>query len=213
MTPTPSADADVPGVRLERVHRVERARRARRGGRRARPRSAPAASSPGFGMPAAAARLEPPLRLAQLVLERARSAPASAVDRLRAGGRGGALERVERARGRGRPRAAPVSGLDAAHPGADAPLAGDDEAADLAGRAAVRAAAQLEAVVLDADRPDRLAVLLVEERVGAALDRLGHRHERDGDRPVLADDARTSSSIARFSSSVRARSNGKSKRR
>ena len=54
---------------------------------------------------------------------------------------------------------------------------------------AVRAAAQLEAVVLDADGPDRLAVLLVEEGVRASLDRLGHAHERDGDGPVLADDA------------------------
>ena len=53
----------------------------------------------------------------------------------------------------------------------------------------MRAAAQLERVVLDADRADGLAVLLVEERVGAALDRLGHAHERDGDGPVLADDA------------------------
>ena len=67
-----------------------------------------------------------------------------------------------------------MSGLDAAHPGADAALAGDDEAADLAARPAVRPAAQLEAVVLDPDRPHRLAVLLVEERVGALLDRLGH---------------------------------------
>ena len=79
--------------------------------------------------------------------------------------------------------------LDAPHPRADAPLAGDHEAADLAGRPAVGAAAQLEAVALDADRADRLAVLLVEEGVGAALDRLGHGHERDRDRPILADDA------------------------
>ena len=56
-------------------------------------------------------------------------------------------------------------------------------------RPAVRPAAQLEAVVLDPDRAHRLAVLLVEERVGALLDRLGHRHERDGDRAVVADDA------------------------
>ena len=51
------------------------------------------------------------------------------------------------------------------------------------------AAAQLERVVLDADRPDRLAVLLIEEGVRAARDRLGHAHERDGDGPVVADDA------------------------
>src|SRR6185503_13167992 len=65
----------------------------------------------------------------------------------------------------------------------------DDEAADLAARAAVRAAAQLEAVVLDAYGPDRLAVFLVEERVGAALDRLVQRQELDGHRPVVPDDA------------------------
>ena len=53
----------------------------------------------------------------------------------------------------------------------------------------MRAAAQLEAVVLDPDGPDGLAVLLVEERVGAALDGVGHRHERDGHRAVVADDA------------------------
>ena len=56
-------------------------------------------------------------------------------------------------------------------------------------RPAVRPAAQLEAVVLDPDRADRLAVLLVEERVGALLDGLGHRQERDRHRAVVADDA------------------------
>ena len=85
--------------------------------------------------------------------------------------------------------AAPGDGFDAAHAGADAPLGRDQEAADLAGGPGVRAAAQLEAVVLDADGPDRLAVLLVEEGVRASLDRLGHAHERDGDGPVLANDA------------------------
>ena len=53
----------------------------------------------------------------------------------------------------------------------------------------MRAAAQLEAVVLDTDRAHGLAVLLVEERVGSTLHRLGHRHVLDGDGPVLADDA------------------------
>ena len=75
----------------------------------------------------------------------------------------------------------PVSASMRRMPGADAALAGDHEAADLAGRPAVRAAAQLEAVVLDPDRAHGLAVLLVEERVGATLDRLGHRHVLDGD--------------------------------
>ena len=73
-------------------------------------------------------------------------------------------------------------------PGADAPLPGDDEPADLAGRPAVRPAAQLEAVVLDPDRAHGLAVLLVEEGVGALLDGLGHRHERDRHRAIVADD-------------------------
>ena len=45
-------------------------------------------------------------------------------------------------------------------------------------RAAMRAAAQLVAVALDPDGPDRLAVLLVEERVGAGVDRLLHGHVR-----------------------------------
>ena len=53
----------------------------------------------------------------------------------------------------------------------------------------MRAAAQLEAVVVDTDRAHGLAVLLVEERVGSTLHRLGHRHVLDGDGPVLADDA------------------------
>ena len=57
------------------------------------------------------------------------------------------------------------------------------------GRAAVGPAAQLEAVALDPDRPDRLAVLLVEEGVGAGLDRLAPwACTGDRDRPVLADD-------------------------
>ena len=51
------------------------------------------------------------------------------------------------------------------------------------------AATQLEAVVLDSDGPDRLAVLFVEEGVSTSLDRLGHAHERDGDAAVLPDDA------------------------
>ena len=50
------------------------------------------------------------------------------------------------------------------------------------------AAAQLEAVVVDADRADRLAVLLVEEGVRPGRDRLGHRQEGDAHRPILADD-------------------------
>ena len=150
--------------------------------------------------------------VAQLLLERG-DPLLERIRRPRADGRGGPLERVEpvlheRVGGRAR------DGLDPAHPGADALLAGDDEAADLARRAAVRPAAQLVAEALDADRADPLAVLLVEERVGARRLGLGHRHPLDADRAVVADDApRTSRSIARFSSSVRPRSNGKSNRR
>ncbi len=50
-------------------------------------------------------------------------------------------------------------------------------------------AAQLQRVVLDADRPDALAVLLVEERVGAGGDGLRHRQNGCGHGPVLAHDA------------------------
>ena len=52
------------------------------------------ASSPGFGQPGAGARLEPSLRLAQLVLEGG-DAVRDGVDRLGADGRGGSLEGVE----------------------------------------------------------------------------------------------------------------------
>ena len=79
--------------------------------------------------------------------------------------------------------------LDPAHPRADAPVRGDDEAPDLAGGAAVRPAAQLEAVVRDPHRPDRLAVLLVEERVRPGVDRVGHGEDAHGHRTILADHA------------------------
>ena len=161
----------------------------------------------------AATRPEAPLRLAQLVLEGAGSVP-------RARPRTGRRRHPSRARAsRSAPSTQRVGAgagdrLDAPHPRADDALAGDDEPADLAGRPAVGAAAQLVAVVLDPDGPDRLAVLLVEERVGAGVDRLRHRHVRGGDRPVVADDRagpRPRSRAARRRSG--ARSNGKSKRR
>ena len=149
--------------------------------------SAPATSSPGFGSPAA------PPALSRRFVSRSsswraaiRSGTASS-DWAPMARRPASKQREPLAdQGVG---AGAGDGLDPAHAGADAPLAGDQEAADLAGRPAVRAAAQLEAVVLDADRPNRLAVLLVEERVRAALDRLGHAHECDGDGSVVADDA------------------------
>src|SRR4051794_35031135 len=134
-----------------------------------------------------AARPELLLERRDLGVER-RDPVSDGIDRLSAECGGRPLQGVEpiadeRVRSHARDR------LDAAHPRADAPLAGDEEAADLATRPSVRPAAQLEAVVLDADRPDGLAVLLVEEGVGATFDRLGHAHERDRDGPVLANDA------------------------
>ena len=133
------------------------------------------------------AGLEPALRLAELVLQ-GRDAiggvfEASCADR----GRGG-FERV-RAFPQVGVGASARQGFDAAHPGADTALAGDDEPADLPGGAAVGPAAQFEAVVLDADRAHGLPVLLVEEGVGPARDGVRHRHERDGDGPIVADDA------------------------
>ncbi len=53
----------------------------------------------------------------------------------------------------------------------------------------MRPAAQLVAVALDPDGANRLAVLLVEERVGAGSDGLLHRHEAGRDGSVVADDA------------------------
>src|SRR5439155_19769035 len=78
--------------------------------------------------------------------------------------------------------------LDAAHTGPDRAVGDEHEAADLAGRLAVGPAAQLAAVSVDLDDPDLFAVLLVEERIGTRGDRLAHRHEARGHRPVLAHD-------------------------
>ena len=185
-TPDPSTRADVAGGALERVDRVVRAGEGDQADAvadlaRAR-RPAPAGSR----QARAPARLEPSLRLAQLLLERG-DAVLDGVGRGRPDERRGALEAVEPL---GHEGVGALAGhrLDAAHAGADAPLAGDEEAADLAGRPAVGAAAQLEAVVLDPDGADRLAVLLVEERVGAGVDRLLHAEPGDADRAVLEHD-------------------------
>ena len=107
---------------------------------------------------------------------------------LRAGRRDGRLEQPEALLGE-RLGGLAGDGLDTAHAGADGALAGDDEAADLAGGAAVRAAAELVAVALDADGAHGLAVLLVEEGVGAGIHGLGHGHVLRRDRAILADDA------------------------
>ncbi len=147
-----------------------------------------------------------------------RAAPRSRSGRLshrRSPRRAAVRRRTSQAVGHEGVRAVAGQRLDPPHAGADAPLAGDHEAADLAGRPAVGAAAQLVAVALDPDRADRLAVLLVEERVGA-----GRRPPRAmvitrrADRAVLADRrVRTSSSIdGAPRRSGRGRS-GKSKRR
>ena len=54
---------------------------------------------------------------------------------------------------------------------------------------AVRATAQLAAEAVDEHDAHLLAVLLVEERVGAFLDRLGHAHVARRDGAVVAHDA------------------------
>ena len=78
--------------------------------------------------------------------------------------------------------------LDASQSGADARLAGDDERADLPGRGHVRPAAQLLAVAVDLDDPDRLGqVLLAEEHVGAERLRPLDRHELGLDGRVAPD--------------------------
>ncbi len=107
---------------------------------------------------------------------------------LRAGGGHGGLQQPEALLREGLGGLA-GDGLDAAHARADGALAGDDEAADLAGGAAVRAAAELVAVALDPDGAHGLAVLLVEEGVRAGRDGLGHAHGRWRHGAVLADDA------------------------
>src|SRR6185436_3353209 len=111
-------------------------------------------AGPGHDGRSAAPRAERRLRLAELLLERLdpvrpRLDPLAAdlID-----------DRGERVRsyaevGVG---AGPSQRLDPAHPRADAPLAGDQEASDLAGRTAMRPAAQLVAVPVDPDGADRL---------------------------------------------------------
>ena len=179
-----------------------------------RPRRRAAASSPGFGEPGAGARLQPPLRLAQLVLERADPVRRSASTDWAPSGR---RPRPRAPSNRSRTSASAPSPVTASMRRIPEPMLRSPvirKPPIWPRRPAVRAAAQLEAVVLDADRPDRLAVLLVEEGVRAALDRLGHAHERDGDGPVVADDA-VDLVLDRRAARRRSapRSNGKSKRR
>ena len=185
--PRPEALADAPRRALEGLHRF-----VRRGVRHQPDARARAPPRPPPAGPASRARPPPPAR-SRFFASRSSSCSAPIrsghrIDGLGAGRLGRPLEGVE-PRPDERVRAGAGHRLDAPRPRPDAPLRGDEEPADLAAGAAMRAAAQLERVVLDADGPDRLAVLLVEEGVRAALDRLGHAHERDGDGPVLADDA------------------------
>ncbi len=65
-------------------------------------------------------------------------------------------------------------------------LADDLEAADLTRRSTVCAAAQLAAVIGDRHRPHGLAVLLVEEGIGAGGDGIGHRAVGRRDRSIIA---------------------------
>ena len=78
---------------LSVVHRFVRDRPRRRGGRPGRPPRPGRPARPAVGRPAAAAGLEPALRLAQLVLERG-DAVLDGVDRLRADRLGDALQRL-----------------------------------------------------------------------------------------------------------------------
>ena len=162
--------AQVPGNALHRLDRLERAAECDDGDAAPRPSTAARPARPALGIAAAGAR--PSRRRASLSSpggRATRSGRASIAARRQPPALAGAAS--SRAVD---PGVGAVAGerLDPAHARADAPLAGDHEAADLARRPAVGAAAQLVAVALDPDRAHRLAVLLVEERVRAGVDRL-----------------------------------------
>ena len=135
------------------------------------------------------------------------------VDRGRADRLGGAVEQVE-AGTEVRIGARARQGLDPAHARADAPLAGDDEAADLArwrGSACRRTARSCSPGRGPCGRSRRTSRRRTRRR------RARSPRPSAGSSTVTGRSSRTirrtSSSIARFSSSVSARSNGKSKRR
>src|SRR5439155_779036 len=98
----------------------------------------------------AAASTEASLRLAQLVLE----GPDPVRKRVSRLGTGNLRCRLQGRQAGVQPGVCTGAGqrLDPSHARADAPLAGDDEAADLARGATVRPAAQLVGVALDSDR-------------------------------------------------------------
>src|SRR5579862_805915 len=177
--------AHVPGDTLHCLDRLERA--AECDDRHARPDQGGARRQLGrLGDRPAGAGPRPPPGLLELVLERG-DAIRQGLDRRGPGDAASALEQLQPV---GDPGIGAIAGegLDPTHARADAPLAGDHEAADLARGPAMGPAAQLVAVALDPDRAHRLAVLLVEERIGAGIDRLAHAHPGGGHRPVLADD-------------------------
>src|SRR6185312_2468905 len=77
--------------------------------------------------------------------------------------------------------------LDAPHPGRRAGLVGKPEQRDLAGRADVRAAAQLQRHARDVDHPHDVTVFLAEQRHGACRHRLFVGGLPSLDRQVLPD--------------------------
>ena len=76
--------------------------------------------------------------------------------------------------------------LNTAQARADAAFAGDHKASDLAGGATVGAATELVRVLLHAHGAHSFAVLLIEEGVGASLDRLSHAHVCDNDGHIFS---------------------------
>ena len=202
--------AEVLGERLELLHRVER-----RGiGEKPRPVDCCAlrASSAGCGAP------PPPARRRLLELRCVPAAPRSRSGRRSADSAPAAsVAAVEQSDARLEARVGPASPVSASMrrmPRADGPFAGDHEAADLARRAAVGAAAQLEAVALDADRrapSRRTSRRRTRRRPRSMASAIGMNSRRD--RPVVADHAREPRPRSPLLVVGQGRSNGKSKRR
>ena len=118
-------------------------------------------------------------------------------------------------------RSEPGERFDAAYASGDPGLLGDEERADFAGGADVRAAAQLgaERAIADGDDPHAVAILLAEERHRAGGDRLLRVADRGSDRLVaenrLVDDLLDARAAPRASprGSGRSRSAGDQARR
>ena len=77
--------------------------------------------------------------------------------------------------------------FDAAHAGRDAGFGDNLEQADIAGALDMRAAAQLGGEVAHTDDTHLVAVLLTEQRHGAALDSIVIRHDARRDVDILLD--------------------------